>query len=162
MAVTVDDLRYELYRADSYRSRAAALEQGARGVDSLDSYAVSRARVRYRVSEPPEPVPEPPPEPPPAMPPAEPPAEPEPEPEPWVSEVDRALPRLLAVGTAAVERRAPDAPEAVKDYWILRLCSFLADSPGWTAGRGLATALRSCGAASGLSPWTPRPAVRVG
>ena len=61
--------------------------------------------------------------------------------------------RLLAYATAAVEKHAPDAPDAVHNEAAIRIASYIYDQPH--AGRGLAyaNALRNSGASSILLPY---------
>ena len=72
------------------------------------------------------------------------------------------LTRLLAVGTAHVERYAPGAPEPVQDEAVARVAGYLFDQPN--AGRGVAyaSALRNSGAASLLLPWRVHRAGSIG
>ena len=66
--------------------------------------------------------------------------------------------RLLAYGTAAVERQAPDAPPAVQNEALIRLCAYLYDSPTANRGTIFANAMRNSGAAHMLSPYLVRRA----
>ena len=61
--------------------------------------------------------------------------------------------RLLAYGLVAVEKHAPDAPDAVQNEALIRLAGYLFDQPN--AGRGLsfANAFRNSGAAAILLPY---------
>ena len=61
--------------------------------------------------------------------------------------------RLLAVGTALVQKHAPNAPEAVQNEACIRVCGYLFDQPTSSARQGYASALRSSGARALLLPW---------
>ena len=61
--------------------------------------------------------------------------------------------RLLAASTAAVERYAPDAPNAIADEAAIRLAGYLFDMPHAPGGARYANALRNSGAAGLLSLW---------
>ena len=72
------------------------------------------------------------------------------------------LTRLLAVGTAHVERHAPDAPAPVKEESVVRVAGYLFDMPNAGRGIGYASALRNSGAASLLLPWRVHRAGSIG
>ena len=61
--------------------------------------------------------------------------------------------RLLAYGTAAVEKHAPDAPDAIQNEAVIRLTSYLFDQPSVGRGAAYANALRNSGAAAILLPY---------
>ena len=61
--------------------------------------------------------------------------------------------RLLALGTEAVTKYAPEAPEATMNEAVIRLCAYLYDQPHAARGDGFANALRSSGAAGLLLPY---------
>ena len=63
------------------------------------------------------------------------------------------LTRLLSVGTALVQKHAPNAPEAVQNEAVVRLAGYLFDQPTVTARQGYASALRNSGARALLLPW---------
>ena len=70
--------------------------------------------------------------------------------------------RLLSYSSLAVERHAPDAPDAVHNESVIRLAAYIYDQPN--AGRGLAyaNALRNSGAAAILLPYRVHRAGSVG
>ena len=59
--------------------------------------------------------------------------------------------RLLAVGTAMVEKYAPDAPDVIQDEATIRIAGYLFDAP--STGRGTPNALRNSSASALLSPY---------
>ena len=61
--------------------------------------------------------------------------------------------RLLAYGTAAVEKHAPEAPTAISNEACIRLASYLFDQPSAGRGAAYANALRNSGAAAILLPY---------
>ena len=63
------------------------------------------------------------------------------------------LERLLGVGEAVVELRAPAAPQVSKDEAIVSFASYLYDRPKAAAETSYANAWRFSGAASLVSPW---------
>ena len=69
--------------------------------------------------------------------------------------------RLLAVGTALVAEIAPLAPDAIANESVIRVCSYLWDSPTAAAGQQYAAAWRNSGAASLVSRWVTRRAISV-
>ena len=71
------------------------------------------------------------------------------------------LARLLEVGTAMVEKLAPDAPEAVADEAVVRFAGYLYDAPESPPGAAYAAAWRNSGAQSLVAPWVARRAVSV-
>ena len=60
------------------------------------------------------------------------------------------LTRLLAVGSDVVIQFAPDAPEAILNEAVVRVCGWLYDAP--TTGVRMANPLRNSGAAALLQP----------
>ena len=64
--------------------------------------------------------------------------------------------RLRAMAVAMVERRAPNAPDAVKQEAVIRLASYVYDFPESPRGSGHAAIFRNSGAAHLLSSWVPR------
>ena len=68
------------------------------------------------------------------------------------------LTRLLAVSQATVERRAPDAPEDVRDEAAIRMCGYLFDAPEAAGGDRYASAFRNSGAYALVSAWAARRA----
>ena len=67
--------------------------------------------------------------------------------------------RLLAVGTALVERHAPGAPCEILNESVIRVAGYLYDQPQAPGGAGYANALRNSGAAALLLPFR---AIRAG
>ena len=63
------------------------------------------------------------------------------------------LERLLGVGEAVVELRAPGAPQVTKDEAIVSMASYLYDRPKAAAESSYANAWRFSGAASIVAPW---------
>ena len=63
------------------------------------------------------------------------------------------LERLLGVGEAVVELRAPAAPQVSKDEAIISMASYLYDRPKAAAEASYANAWRFSGAASLVAPW---------
>ena len=63
------------------------------------------------------------------------------------------LERLLGVGMAVVELRAPAAPQVSKDEAIVSFASYLYDRPKAAAESSYANAWRFSGAASLVAPW---------
>ena len=61
--------------------------------------------------------------------------------------------RLLAYGTAAVEKHVPDAPDAIQNEAVIRLSGYLFDQPNAGRGSTYANALRNSGAAAILMPY---------
>lgn len=61
--------------------------------------------------------------------------------------------RLLAVGTAKVERWAPDAPEAVQNEAVVRFAAYLYDQPQTHPGTDYGAAFRNSGAMSLLTDY---------
>lgn len=72
--------------------------------------------------------------------------------EPLASEIAR----LNAVAAAYVERRAPAAPDAIKDEATIRMSGWLYDAP-WSSARTGSAWIRS-GAGSLAMPWSRRGA----
>ena len=66
--------------------------------------------------------------------------------------------RILAYATEAIDRHAPDAPEATKDEATIKLCGYVYDMPTISAGASVAHALRNSGAGSMLTPYRVRRA----
>ena len=73
--------------------------------------------------------------------------------------------RLFAAGRAIVERRAPDAPDAIQNEALVRLTGYLFDAPlgrGHVArGQGWANAWLNSGAADICSDWIDRRGLAV-
>ena len=69
------------------------------------------------------------------------------------TEEDQILTRLLAVGTALVDRAAPAAPDAIANEATVRVAAYLFDQPPSARGNGTANALRNSGAAGLLLPF---------
>ena len=61
--------------------------------------------------------------------------------------------RLLAYATEAVQKHAPDGPDAVHNEAVIRLAGYLFDMPTAPTGAGHANALRNSGAAAMLLPY---------
>ena len=61
--------------------------------------------------------------------------------------------RLLLVGTALVQKHAPNAPEAVQNEAVVRLAGYLFDQPAATSRQGYSSALRNSGARALLLAW---------
>ena len=61
--------------------------------------------------------------------------------------------RLLAYATSAVEKHAPDAPEAAQNEAVVRLAGYVFDQPFAGRGQAYANALRNSGAVAMLLPW---------
>ena len=61
--------------------------------------------------------------------------------------------RLLAYATEAVNKHAPDAPEATANESVVRLAAYLFNRPDATRGDSFAFPLRSSGAGSLLAPY---------
>lgn len=61
--------------------------------------------------------------------------------------------RLLTYATTAVEKHAPDAPEAVQNEAVIRVAAYEYDRPTAPRGSGYASSLRNSGAASMLLPY---------
>ena len=78
------------------------------------------------------------------------------------SEEDQILTRLLAVGTALVERAAPDAPDEVANEAVVRVSAYLYDQPPAARNNGTSNALRNSGAAGLLLPWRTHRAGSTG
>ena len=70
--------------------------------------------------------------------------------------------RLLAYATLAVEKHAPDAPEAAQNEAVIRLAGYVFDQPFAGRGNAYANALRNSGAESMLAPWVTHRAGVVG
>ena len=66
---------------------------------------------------------------------------------------DADVARLHATATEVVSRRAPDAPEAIRDEAIVRLAGYLYDQPPAAPGATHAGAWLNSGAASLTAPW---------
>ena len=68
------------------------------------------------------------------------------------TEVTYALTKLLPIAVAIIEKRAPNAPESIKDQAALLIVGYIFDRP--TAAReGYGSILRSSGAGDLLLPW---------
>ena len=80
----------------------------------------------------------------------------EPVPEPYAG----ILTRQLAVATAHVERRAPDAPSDVQNEAVIRIVGWLVDQPA-SGNRSVMSAWNYSGASGLLSPWVEPRAVVV-
>ena len=63
------------------------------------------------------------------------------------------LTRLLTYATAAITKHAPDAPDAVQDEAVMRLCAYLFDKPFASRNDSYANAMRNSGAGNALLPW---------
>ena len=72
--------------------------------------------------------------------------------------INGVLVRLLAVCRATVDRRAPAAPEDVRDEAAIRMCGYLYDSPEAAGGDRYASAFRNSGAYALVSAWAARRA----
>lgn len=73
------------------------------------------------------------------------------------------LARLLAVGTALVEKRAPQAPTVIQNEACRLVAGFLSDQPNWIdGGPALLNAYTRSGAASLCGPWRVHRAVTLG
>ena len=72
------------------------------------------------------------------------------------------LQRHLDVGTALVEKEAPEAPDAVKEEAVIRVSAYSYDSPLASPGVGFADAWRNSGAASLVSRWRELRVVAAG
>lgn len=68
------------------------------------------------------------------------------------------LTRLMGVGSALVDLHGSEAPDAVQDEAVIRLCAYLYDQPESPSGTRYATAWRNSGAASLVGPWVNRSA----
>ena len=69
--------------------------------------------------------------------------------------------RLHAYVTAAVDRYAPQAPDAIKSEAMVRLAGYLYDMPNAGRGMGYANTLRNSGAKDMLLPYRSHRAGRV-
>ena len=63
------------------------------------------------------------------------------------------LTRILAYATEAIQRHAPDAPEATANEAAVRLSAYILDQPNTGRGDGFANAMRNSGAARMLLPY---------
>ena len=61
--------------------------------------------------------------------------------------------RLLAYGTVAVVKQAPDAPDVAHNESVVRLAGYLYDAPNAASRTNYANAMRNSGAARILLPW---------
>ena len=61
--------------------------------------------------------------------------------------------RLLSYSSLAVERHAPDAPDAVHNEAAIRIAGYIYDQPNAGRGLGFANAMRNSGAAAILLPY---------
>ena len=68
------------------------------------------------------------------------------------------LMRLLKVARETIDKRAPAAPDAVKDEACIRMAGYLYDAPESASGDRFAAAFRNSGAYALLSPWAGRRA----
>ena len=68
------------------------------------------------------------------------------------------LTRLLAVCRETVDKRAPAAPETVRDEAVIRMAGYLYDAPEAAAGDRFASAFRNSGAYALIAPWAARRA----
>ena len=71
------------------------------------------------------------------------------------------LTRLLAVATETVNEIAPEAPDEIANECVTRMCSYLYDAPTSPMGMQYGAAWRNCGAASLVSRWVTRRAIKV-
>ena len=77
-------------------------------------------------------------------------------------EVDAQIQKMIDVATAILERRAPSAPEAVRDQAVLRVTGALYDERGVTGGEEASrpishsALLQACGALALVKPWVIR------
>lgn len=62
--------------------------------------------------------------------------------------------RLRTVAETIVEKRAPNAPDSIKDEAAIRIAGYLFDKPNATAGDGFAAIIRNSSAGDLLLPWT--------
>ena len=69
--------------------------------------------------------------------------------------------RIHAYVSAAVERYAPQAPEAVKSEAMVRLAGYLFDAPNAGRGMGFANTMRNSGAKDMLLAYRVHRAGRV-
>ena len=69
--------------------------------------------------------------------------------------------RMLEVGTALVTEIAPLAPDAIANEAIVRMASYLWDAPTAAPGQQYSAAWRNSGAASLVSRWVTRRALKV-
>ena len=61
--------------------------------------------------------------------------------------------RLVAYATIAVQKFAPDAPDAVHNEAVIRIAGYLYDSPTSWRAAAFANVLSNSGAAAMLLPW---------
>ena len=75
-------------------------------------------------------------------------------------EVDAQIQKMIDVATAILERRAPSAPEAVRDQAVLRVTGALYDERGITSGETVPIShsglFQACGALALVRPWVIR------
>lgn len=76
--------------------------------------------------------------------------------------IQETLARSLVAAMAIVEKRAPDAPEAVSDAAITAIVGYVYDRPFAGAGERYANAYRNSGAAAMLAPWQSLRAAPIG
>ena len=70
--------------------------------------------------------------------------------------------RLLLSAEIIVEERAPNAPEAIKEEAVIRICAHLFDKPNFSDGAGYSSILRGSGAGELLLPYVSIRATSTG
>ena len=61
--------------------------------------------------------------------------------------------RLLALGTVAVTKHAPNAPDTIQNEAVVRVAGYLFDAPQAAQGTGYADLLRNAGVLALLLPY---------